>query len=129
MSATVAPLTTTVMTSIDDEKHAGAASGINNAVARAAGLLAVAVLGMVAVSIFARDLDVRLANQPPEVRRAMLEQSDRLAEAQPPRGADTKVVSDAVKHSFVRAFRVTTLASAALAALSALGALFITRRT
>ena len=128
MSVTVAPLTTTVMTSIDDERHTGAASGINNAVARAAGLLAVAVLGMVAVQIFARDLDSRLANQPPEVRRAMLAQSDRLAEAQPPGGANAEVVRDAVKHSFVRAFRVTTLSSAVLAALSVLGALMITAK-
>ncbi|HTD78825.1 MAG TPA: MFS transporter, partial [Chloroflexota bacterium] len=48
MATTVAPLTTTVMTSIDDERHAGAASGVNNAVARAAGLLSVAVLPLIA---------------------------------------------------------------------------------
>lgn len=128
MSATVAPLTTTVMTSIPDERHAGAASGINNAVARAAGLLAVAILGAAAVSIFARELDARLANQPPEVRRAMLAQSEKLAEAKPPRGANADAVRDAVKHSFVRAFRVNALASAMLAALSALGALVITEK-
>ena len=45
-----------------------------------------------------------------------------------PKGADQKVVGDAVKHAFVRAFRVNTLASAALAALSALGALMITAK-
>jgi EmrB/QacA subfamily drug resistance transporter len=128
MSITVAPLTTTVMTSIDDERHAGAASGINNAVARAAGLLAVAILGAAAVSVFARDLDARLANQPAEVRAAMLAQSEHLAEAKPPRGSDEEVVREAVRSSFVRAFRVNVLASAALAALSALGALTIPRR-
>ena len=64
MAITVAPLTTTVMTSIDDERHAGAASGVNNTVARAAGLIAIAAFGATAVVLFARDLASRLAAPP-----------------------------------------------------------------
>jgi EmrB/QacA subfamily drug resistance transporter len=51
MAVTVAPLTTTVMTAVDPH-HAGAASGTNNAVARIAGLLAIAVFGVALGQLF-----------------------------------------------------------------------------
>jgi MFS family permease len=127
MAITVAPLTTTVMTSIDDERFAGAASGINNAVARAAGLLAIAIFGAFAVSLFARDLDTRLARAGAtvEVRRVMAAQSLRLAEAKAPAGSGAQ---DAVRQAFVHAFRLTTLGAAALAALAAAGGIVVGRK-
>ena len=89
------------------------------------------VRGAVAVSIFSRELDERLRTlgAPPAVRSAMAQQSLRLAEAEPPPGEHAAMVRGAVRHAFVRAFRVTVFASAVLAALSALGALAVTRHT
>jgi EmrB/QacA subfamily drug resistance transporter len=131
MAITVAPLTTTVMTSIDDERHAGAASGINNTVARAAGLLAIALFGAIAVTVFARSLDAQLAGLPSPIRAEMMKQSGKLATAQPPESADPETrrrIVLAVDHAFVRAFRFSVIAAGAIAAASAGGALVIRPR-
>jgi len=70
MAVTLAPLTTVVMNSVDQDR-VGVASGINNAVARVAGILAIAVLGIVVVSAFSSRLNYALANLslPPGVLR------------------------------------------------------------
>src|SRR5258705_367494 len=56
LSATVAPLTATALSSVGSHR-AGIASGVNNAVARIAGLVAIAVVGAVISSSFASKLD------------------------------------------------------------------------
>src|SRR5205814_3050821 len=72
MAVTVAPLTTTVINAVP-ERQAGTASGINNAVASLASLLAVAILGAVALGAYNRGLDRSLAAQPlsTEARQAV----------------------------------------------------------
>ena len=62
LSATVAPLTTTVLDSVE-ERHVGVASGVNNAVARVAGVLAIAALGAVVSAQFSSTLDDRTADR------------------------------------------------------------------
>src|SRR5256884_6145505 len=80
MTITVAPLTTAVMGAVE-QRHAGIASGINNAVSRAAGLLAIAVFGIVALSVFTNSLESHLAtlHLSPGVQQAIEAQRTRLA--------------------------------------------------
>jgi hypothetical protein len=72
-------------------QHAGIASGINNAVARTAGLLAVAVLSLVVAATFETTLDSRLTSLhvDPTVKQAIDRQRARLAGIQVPPDADT----------------------------------------
>jgi EmrB/QacA subfamily drug resistance transporter len=126
MAVTVAPLTTTVMNSVG-ESQAGVASGVNNAVSRAAGLLAVAVLGLLMSSRFDATLSERLqaAQLPPPVVQATLQQRGKLAAIEPPAGADpaaAKAIQRAVGEAFVAGFRAVMLACAVLALLGAVGA-------
>ena len=63
LSATVAPLTATVLDSVE-ERHVGIASGVNNGISRVAGLLAIAVLGAVISASFGSALDGNLGEKP-----------------------------------------------------------------
>jgi MFS family permease len=63
MAITVPPLTTAVMSAVP-QHQAGTASGINNAVARTAGLIAIAVFGVIVTTVFNRELTSRLDAMP-----------------------------------------------------------------
>ncbi len=80
MAVTVAPLTRAVMGAVDVSRS-GIASGINNAVSRTAGLVAIAALGIVAFGIFNNSLDSRLAklDLPPQATLLVNNQRDKLA--------------------------------------------------
>ena len=119
MAISVAPLTTTIMNAVP-ENRVGIASGINNAVSRAAGLLAIAVLGIVMLQTFNYSLDRRLSglNTPESVRHAFDNQRINLAAAAIPEQITTPAraaLRRAIDESFVDGFRRVMLVGAALA--------------
>jgi len=128
MGFTVAPLTAAVMGAVD-ARHAGVASGINNAVARTAGLLAVAALGLLLVSRFNQALDGALAplSLDPPTAHAVDAQRVRLG------GADFSAFAPALRAplhaaftaAYVAAFRMLMFASAVLAALAGAAGLMV----
>ena len=91
MAITVAPLTTTVMSSIG-QNRAGTASGVNNAVARTASLVAIAVLGIVMLHVFKTNLDHRLShtNLPASVAQSLQTQSIKLAAIDIPENRESR---------------------------------------
>ncbi|HWF73090.1 MAG TPA: DHA2 family efflux MFS transporter permease subunit [Solirubrobacteraceae bacterium] len=117
LSATVAPLTTAVLSDAD-ESNAGIASGINNAIARIASLLAIAAVGAVISAQFNATLSQRLDHlKLTPVARAVLAaaRSQTLARVDPATvGAP---VAHAVQSASVHAFHVGILISALLVAL------------
>ncbi|HEX4364706.1 MAG TPA: DHA2 family efflux MFS transporter permease subunit [Solirubrobacteraceae bacterium] len=62
LAMTVAPLTATVLEAAD-RRHAGIASGVNNAIARVAGLLAIAAVGLVVSACFDATIEHRLGTR------------------------------------------------------------------
>lgn len=120
MAITVAPLTTTVLASAGSE-HAGVASGINNAIARVAGLLAIALLGLALVTTFEGQLRVRLSDLPlsPPARFVLLAHAPELLAAPLPTGMSPDVsrqVRHARSEAFVAGFRLVMIQGALLAA-------------
>ena len=124
LSATVAPLTATVLADAD-ESNAGIASGVNNAIARVAGLLAVAALGAVVAGQFGATIDQRLVGQSlsPEAERIVNEAKQRTLTRADPDGlpaAEASVVSQAAEDAAVNAFHRGAGIAAALVALGGL---------
>ena len=78
LAVTVAPLTATVLSDAD-QNHSGVASGVNNAVARVAGLLAIAAIGAVVSGVFGKTVDDQIADRPlsAQAQRALEDAKDR----------------------------------------------------
>jgi EmrB/QacA subfamily drug resistance transporter len=128
IAITVAPLTTTVMNSVG-QNRAGIASGVNNAVSRTASLLAIAIFGVVMLHVFKINLDGRLisANLPASATQSLQTQSIKLAAIGIPENLNRgtqELIRRAIDDSFVSGFRWVTMIAAALAASGALIGLF-----
>jgi MFS family permease len=115
MATSVAPLTTTVMSAVTEDR-AGIASAINNAVARVAAVVAVAVFGLVLSSVFSRVLDERLngLGLPASTVAQIESQRPKLAAIE----TDDPRVREAVNESFVAGYRVVLWMAVALAVAS-----------
>jgi EmrB/QacA subfamily drug resistance transporter len=114
MAISVAPLTTTVMNAVD-QSRAGAASGINNAVSRVAGLLAVAVFGALLTAVFNATLDRKLD---PQLRPQIDPQRAKLAAIE----TTNRRARQAINESFTAGYHTIQWVAAALAIASSLSA-------
>src|SRR5215510_1787492 len=133
MAISVAPLTTTVMSAVGEEQ-AGVASGINNAVSRTAGLLAIAVFGVMMLHAFSQTLASRMneLQLDDRVRHSVYEERVKLAGLEVPSDIDSATreqLKAVVAAAFVRGFRIIMFTSAALALASAASSWLFIRKS
>jgi EmrB/QacA subfamily drug resistance transporter len=110
LSMTVAPLTATVLGDAD-ERHAGIASGVNNAIARVAGLLAIAAIGAIVSAQFVSSVDSNLSGDrlSSAARDAVADAKKRPLTGEVPTSVPAPQrppLEDAFKDASVTAFRV-----------------------
>ncbi|HEY1277264.1 MAG TPA: DHA2 family efflux MFS transporter permease subunit [Thermoleophilaceae bacterium] len=119
LSMTVAPLTATVLADAD-ESNAGIASGVNNAIARVAGLVAIAAVGALVAASFASSLDDKLGGRGPQVAAAVERAKRRPLSEVDVRGVPVSSradVTEAGEEASVQAFRLGLSISTVLVAL------------
>lgn len=130
MGLTVAPLTTAVMTSVP-QPQVGVASGVNNAIARSAGVIAIAFVGGLALLSFRQTLAGQAQQLPlePDQRTALIAEAEDLGEAEPPPSVPqelVKRVERSIRISLLTTFRRIAFLAAGLAgASSAIAALWV----
>lgn len=127
MSLTVAPLTTTVMGSVEDH-YSGTASGINNAITRIASVFANAIFGALAVILFSGTLerDTKDILLEKNLRIEILAQAKELGNARPPSNLPKEnqiLIKKMYQRSFIHAYVIIMRIAAGLAILGALMAL------
>ncbi len=122
MAISVAPLTTTVMNSVD-QRRAGTASRVNNAISRIAALLAVAVFGALLSGIFQTALaqNLKHLNVSPEVSAQVEAERSKLAAIE----TDDPMARKAVDEAFLAGYRLVLWLAAGLALASSISAAFL----
>jgi EmrB/QacA subfamily drug resistance transporter len=129
MSLVIAPLTTTAMSSVAG-RHSGLASGVNNAVSRTAGLLAIPILGIFVFLVFSGSLDTRVQDLdlPPKAQQQLEAEKVDLGGAEVPPGVSEEKgdeIETAIERSFLDAFRLAMYIAAGSALASAVAAAII----
>lgn len=124
MSFTVAPLTASVMGSVDDH-HSGTASGVNNAITRIANVFANAIFGALAVLFFSAALEKEIKNIPlkTQERQEVVTAAKNLGNAKVPAtvaAADKKRIEQAYHEGFISAYAKIMRISAGLGFMGAL---------
>jgi len=129
MALVIAPLTTTAMNSVSG-RHSGLASGVNNAVSRSAGLLAIPVLGIFVFLVFSGGLDARMQvlDLSPQAQKQLEAEKVNLGGAEAPSSVSNDTgakIEHAIRESFLAGFRLAMFIAAGLAVASALAAAVI----
>jgi len=126
MALVIAPLTKSALAV--EQKYSGTASGVNNAVARVAGLLAVALLGAIVFSLFSGELaqKVSASTMSSSQKQIIMSQSKKMAAIEIPNsfGSNRIVAQTAIDTSFLKGFKVAMGINGALAFLSSVVAFF-----
>ena len=124
LSITVAPLTAAILAGVE-ESEAGIASGVNNAIARVAGLIGTVAVGALVAAQFSSSLDHRLAGQPLTASgQAAVAQAKRLTLGRPPvsglQPREASAIIVASDQSSLAAFRLGIGAAGALVVIGGL---------